>query len=92
MPYLKADLIGQYLVYTYPYSVFDRLEDIKEQIELRQLDAIISYTQSFCHLQLDNLILKKHLKLPFLTLEGDKPEELDSRTLLRLESFFEVHG
>ncbi len=92
MPYLKDDIVEQYLVYTYPYSIFDRLEDIREQLELRSLDAIISYTQSFCHLQLDNLILKKHLKLPFLTLEGDKPEELDSRTLLRLESFFEVHG
>ncbi|MBP7309808.1 MAG: 2-hydroxyacyl-CoA dehydratase [Candidatus Cloacimonetes bacterium] len=92
MPYLKEDIVDQYLVYTYPYSVFDRLPDIQEQLALRQLDAIISYTQSFCHLQLDNLILKKHLKLPFLTLEGDKPEELDSRTLLRLESFFEVHG
>lgn len=92
MPYLKADLVEQYLVYTYPYGIFVRLQDIREQVELRQLDAIISYTQSFCHLQLDNLILKKHLQLPFLTLEGDKPEELDSRTLLRLESFFEVHG
>lgn len=92
MPYLKEDIVDQYLIYTYPYRVFDRLPDIREQLELRQLEAIISYTQSFCHLQLDNLILKKHLKLPFLTLEGDKPEELDSRTLLRLESFFEVHG
>jgi benzoyl-CoA reductase/2-hydroxyglutaryl-CoA dehydratase subunit BcrC/BadD/HgdB len=38
------------------------------------------------------MILKKKIGLPFLTLEGDQPEEIDSRTLLRLESFMEVHG
>ena len=92
MPSLLPDIIDQYLVYTYPYSVFERLEDILPQLEQRRVDAVISYTQSFCHLQIDNILLKKHIKLPFLTLEGDQPEELDPRTLLRLDSFFEVHG
>jgi benzoyl-CoA reductase/2-hydroxyglutaryl-CoA dehydratase subunit BcrC/BadD/HgdB len=92
MPHLKADIVDQYLAYTYPYSVYDRLEDILPQLKNRQIEAIISYTQSFCHLQIDNLLLKKHIDLPFLTLEGDQPEELDSRTILRLESFFEVHA
>ncbi|MGC9362622.1 MAG: 2-hydroxyacyl-CoA dehydratase family protein, partial [Candidatus Syntrophosphaera sp.] len=79
-------------VYTYPYSVFERLEDIKVELEKRRIDVVIGYTQSFCHLQIDNILLKRNIDLPFLTLEGDQPEELDSRTLLRLESFFEVHG
>ncbi len=92
MPSLLPDIVDQYLVYTYPYSVFERLEDILPQLEKRGVDVVISYTQSFCHLQIDNIILKKHIRLPFLTLEGDQPEELDSRTLLRLESFYEVHG
>ncbi len=92
MPNLCEDIIEQYLDYTYPYSVFDRLEDIKSEIQRRGVGAIISYTQSFCHLQIDNILLKKHIKLPFLTLEGDQPEEIDSRTLLRLESFFEIHA
>ncbi len=92
MPSLLPDIIGQYLVYTYPYSVFERLEDILPQLGQRRIDVVISYTQSFCHLQIDNILLKKHIKLPFLTLEGDQPEALDNRTLLRLESFFEVHG
>lgn len=92
MPQLKSDLVEQYLVYTYPYSVLDRLEDISTQISRRKIDAIISYTQSFCHLQIDNLLLKRHIKLPFLNLEGDQPEKMDSRTILRLESFFEVHA
>jgi len=38
------------------------------------------------------LLLRKHIDLPFLTLEGDQPEEIVARTLLRLESFFEVHS
>ena len=92
MPYLLPDIVSQYLAYTYPYSVFDRLQDIKRELEKRQIEAVISYTQSFCHLQLDNLLLRKHIDLPFLTLEGDQPEEIDARTLLRLESFFEVHS
>lgn len=92
MPYLKEDIVEQYLAYTYPYTALERLADIREQITLRGIEAIISYTQSFCHLQIDNLLLKKHIKLPFLTLEGDQPEKMDSRTMLRLESFFEVHA
>nr|MDK2850963.1 hypothetical protein [Candidatus Cloacimonadota bacterium] len=92
MPYLVEDLVEQYLIYTYPYSVLGRLHDIQEQIQIRKLNGIISYTQAFCHLQIDNLLLKKHISLPFLNLEGDLPEELDSRTILRLESFFEVHA
>ncbi|MDY0152471.1 MAG: 2-hydroxyacyl-CoA dehydratase [Candidatus Cloacimonas sp.] len=92
MPAMIPDIVQQYLVYTYPYSVFDRLKDIKIELEKRCIDAVISYTQSFCHLQIDNLLLKKYIDLPYLNLEGDQPEDLDSRTLLRLESFFEVHG
>jgi len=92
MPYAKAGIVEQYLAYTYPYSVLDRLKDIQQEISRRRLDAIIGYTQAFCHLQIDNLLLKKHIAIPFLNLEGELPEKLDSRTILRLESFFEVHS
>ena len=92
MPALLPDIVEQYLAYTYPYSVHERLEDILPELDRRGVDVVLSYTQSFCHLQIDNILLKKHIRLPFLTLEGDQPEEMDPRTLLRLESFFEVHG
>lgn len=92
MPQLLPDIVDQYIAYTYPYSVFERLKDIKTELSRRKIDVVISYTQSFCHLQIDNILLKKYIDLPFLTLEGDQPEEIDNRTLLRLESFFEVHG
>jgi benzoyl-CoA reductase/2-hydroxyglutaryl-CoA dehydratase subunit BcrC/BadD/HgdB len=86
------DIVNQYLDFTYPYDVFDRIRDIQIECEKRQLDGIISYTQAFCHRQIDNILLKKYLDLPFLTLEGDQPGAVDSRTLLRIESFMEIHG
>lgn len=89
---LKRDIVEQYLEYTYPYSVFERIKDIETECEKRQVEAIVSYTQSFCHRQIDNILLKKYLHLPFLNLEGDQPSEVDSRTLLRLESFMEIYG
>ncbi len=89
---MQHDIVEQYLEYTYPYTVFDRIKDIATECEKRQLEAIVSYTQSFCHRQIDNILLKKYLDLPFLNLEGDQPGEIDSRTLLRLESFMEIHG
>ncbi len=90
MPYLEENILDQYLCYTYPYTVFDRLQDISEEIERRRLDGIISYTQAFCHRQIDNIILKKRIPIPTLTLEGDRPGELDSRSRLRIESFLEM--
>lgn len=92
MPYLEPDIVNQYLRFTYPYTVKERLADIIPELEKRDVHLLISYIQSFCHLQIDNILLKRYLKQPFLTLEGDKPEPMDSRTLLRLESFFEVHS
>ena len=33
MPYLDENIVDQYLRYTYPYSIFDRLMDIKIEIK-----------------------------------------------------------
>ncbi len=90
MPYLEEDILDQYLHYTYPYTVFDRLQDITQEIERRKLDGIISYTQAFCHRQIDNIVLKRHIDIPTLTLEADRPGSLDSQARLRIESFLEM--
>ncbi|MCF7919387.1 MAG: 2-hydroxyacyl-CoA dehydratase [Candidatus Cloacimonetes bacterium] len=90
MPYLENDIIEQYWKYTYPYSVKERLTDILEQIKIRKLQGLISYTQSFCHRQIDNLLIRKYAGIPVLTLEGDNPGVLDERTKLRLESFIDM--
>jgi benzoyl-CoA reductase/2-hydroxyglutaryl-CoA dehydratase subunit BcrC/BadD/HgdB len=87
MPFDTTDIVEQYVQYTYPYGAFARLEDIKTQLKLRNIDGIIHYTQTFCFRQIEDLIYRQKLDLPFLTLEGDKPGKLDARSRMRLEAF-----
>jgi benzoyl-CoA reductase/2-hydroxyglutaryl-CoA dehydratase subunit BcrC/BadD/HgdB len=90
MPCAEGDIVDQYLKYTYPYGITGRLEDIRKAIEERQLDGLIHYTQTFCFRQIYDIILRESLPLPLLTIEGDKPGKVDSRTALRLETFVEM--
>jgi len=90
MPYEAEDIIDQYLTYTYPYGAFARLADIEQECQRRQIDGIIHYTQTFCFRQIEDLIFRDKLKLPFITLEGDKPGRLDARSRMRLEAFINM--
>ncbi|HRW11768.1 MAG TPA: 2-hydroxyacyl-CoA dehydratase [Syntrophomonas sp.] len=90
MPFACQDIIDQYLQYTYPYGAFARLEDIQEQIHLRQVDGIIHYTQTFCFRQIEDMVFREKLDLPILTLEGDKPGPLDARSKMRIEAFINM--
>ncbi|MHB8073230.1 2-hydroxyacyl-CoA dehydratase family protein [Desulfosporosinus fructosivorans] len=92
MPFETDDVVEQYRLYTYPYKVFQRLEDIEREAERRQLDGIIHYTQSFCYRQIEDLIIRKKLDYPILTLEGENPTGLDARSKMRLESFLSMLG
>lgn len=87
MPNNCSDIFQQYLEYTYPYGAFVRLQDIEEQLRLRQVDGIIHYTQTFCFRQIEDVVFRDRLHLPYLTLEGDQPGQLDARSRLRLEAF-----
>ncbi|MBN1232372.1 MAG: 2-hydroxyacyl-CoA dehydratase [Candidatus Coatesbacteria bacterium] len=90
MPCFESDMTTQYLSYTYPYDVFGRIEDIKKAIRERKLNGIIHYVQSFCYRQLADLIFRRKLKIPLLTLEGEQPGLLDARTKVRIEAFLEM--
>jgi len=90
MPYATPDLVEQYLRYTYPYDIGGRLADLKEAVATRRLDGLVHYTQSFCFRQMFDQYLRDHLDLPLLTIEGDRPTRLDSRTRMRLEAFVDV--
>ena len=90
MPYKTADIYQQYLMYTYPYGAFARLQDILEQISLRRVDGVIHYTQTFCFRQIEDMIFREKIKLPFLTLEGEGPGKLDGRSRMRLEAFINM--
>jgi benzoyl-CoA reductase/2-hydroxyglutaryl-CoA dehydratase subunit BcrC/BadD/HgdB len=89
-PYLDCDLLEQYRRYTYPYDVFGRIEDIQREIALRRIDGVIHYVQTFCFRQIQDLLLKRELPVPVLTIQGDKPAPMDARNRLRVEAFLET--
>ena len=76
--------------YTYPYGVIDRINDIKQQIKERKIDGLIHYVQSFCYRQIQDILIKKHIDIPVLTIEGDSPGDIDGRTKIRIDSFIEM--
>ncbi|MGC8585011.1 MAG: 2-hydroxyacyl-CoA dehydratase family protein [Thermoplasmata archaeon] len=90
MPFPEEDWIGKYLKYTYPYTIYDRINDIKNEIKNRKIDGIIHYVQSFCHRQIIDEILKENIDVKVLTVEGNRPGKLDERTKLRIESFIDM--
>ena len=90
MPWGERELVDQYLTYTYPYGIRGRVEDIRRAIEERRLDGLIHYTQTFCFRQIYDILLRESLPLPLLTIEGDKPGKVDSRTAIRLETFVDM--
>ena len=87
LPFTTSDLVEKYRLYSYPYSIFYRLEDIKAEIARRELVGIVHYVQSFCFRQVEDIILRKYLDIPILTLELDRSSSIDARTGTRLESF-----
>ncbi|KAA0258215.1 2-hydroxyacyl-CoA dehydratase [Deferribacter autotrophicus] len=90
IPYLEYDYVERFVRYTYPYDITYRLADIKKEIVKREIDGIIHYVQSFCYRQIQDVIFKKELDVPVITIEGNDPESIDARTKIRLESFIEM--
>lgn len=90
MPFGERDIVSQYLRYTYPYDTAGRLNDIREAVRERRLDGLIHYTQTFCYRQIYDILLRRNLDVPILTLEGDRPGEIDNRTAFRIETFIEM--
>ncbi len=89
MPGSFTSLAEQYSHYTYPYDTFYRLRDISSEIDRRGLDGIIHYSQTFCHRQLESMLFRKHLPVPVLTIEADKPGPVAGSLKTRLEAFLE---
>jgi benzoyl-CoA reductase/2-hydroxyglutaryl-CoA dehydratase subunit BcrC/BadD/HgdB len=90
LPFDTEDPVEKYRLYSYPYSIFYRLEDIKREVKRRRLEGIIHYVQSFCFRQVEDIILRRSLDLPILTIEMDHSSGLDARVRLRLESFVSI--
>ena len=90
IPYPVDDFVDAYAKYTYPASVFKRIKDIKEQIEVRNIHGIVHYVQNFCFRQIEDLLFRKYLGVPILTIEGENSFELDERIRIRLDSFIKM--
>jgi benzoyl-CoA reductase/2-hydroxyglutaryl-CoA dehydratase subunit BcrC/BadD/HgdB len=90
MPAYTRTLTEQYREYTYPYSFFERLADIRKEIARRRVRGVIHYVQSFCFRQIEDILLREEIGIPVLTLEGDEPGPLDGRTKIRIQAFLEM--
>jgi len=85
-------LLEQYRRYTYPYSVYRRVDDIREEARRRNIHCLVHYVQCFCFHQLEDQIFRRCLDLPILTVEGERPGPLEARDALRLENFLRQAG
>jgi len=90
MPPDSEPLVDRYLKYTYPYHVRYRLEDITREVRRRNLDGVIHYVQAFCFRQIEDIILRKQIGVPVLTIEGNRPGRIDLRTKVRIEAFLDM--
>ncbi|OPY75139.1 MAG: 2-hydroxyglutaryl-CoA dehydratase, D-component [Syntrophorhabdus sp. PtaU1.Bin058] len=90
LPFAADNIVDRYTSYTYPYGVFARLADIREEIGRRDIKGIIHYVQAFCFRAIEDVILRETIGVPILTVEGDLPRTLDTRTKLRIEAFIEM--
>jgi len=90
LPYFGKDITERYLEYTYPYEVFSRVKDIREETKARGIRGLIHYVQAFCFRIMEDVILREALGIPVITIEGDLPKPLDTRTKLRIEAFIEM--
>ncbi len=90
MPERNGSLVDQYLDYTYPYSIFHRLDFIQREIDRRRIDGVVHYVQSFCHRHIEDMIIREKLNVPVLTIEGENPGTVDERTRIRIQAFVEM--
>ncbi len=85
-----SSIFEQYHDYTYPYDIGFRIQEIRKQIDLRKIDAIIHYTQAFCYRAIEDIVLREKLDIPILNIEGDKLNSLEARSKPRLEASLDM--
>jgi benzoyl-CoA reductase/2-hydroxyglutaryl-CoA dehydratase subunit BcrC/BadD/HgdB len=90
MPEPGDSLVRQYTNYSYPYSVHQRLKDIKTELQRRQVDGVIHYVQAFCHRGIADIIFRDALNVPVLTLEGNADFFLNNHVRTRIEAFLDI--
>jgi benzoyl-CoA reductase/2-hydroxyglutaryl-CoA dehydratase subunit BcrC/BadD/HgdB len=90
MPEPGESLAAQYSRYTYPYSIHERIKDIKNEIQKRRIDGVIHYVQAFCHRGIGDIVIRDAIDLPMLTLEGNADFFLNGHVKTRIEAFLDM--
>ena len=90
MPDAGGSLAEQYCNYTYPYSIYGRVDDIVTQLSRRRVDGIIHYVQAFCHRGIGDIIFRNTVDIPVLTLEGNNDFMLNNHLRTRVEAFIDM--
>jgi benzoyl-CoA reductase/2-hydroxyglutaryl-CoA dehydratase subunit BcrC/BadD/HgdB len=90
MPSGGKNLAEQYTNYTYPYSINERLADIKVELKRRRIDGVIHYVQAFCHRGIGDIVMRSAIKAPVLTLEGNADFFLNGHVKTRIEAFLDM--
>ncbi|UCG53930.1 MAG: 2-hydroxyacyl-CoA dehydratase [Dehalococcoidia bacterium] len=90
MPQPVDSLAEQYTSYTYPFSIYKRTEDINNEISRRRVDGVIHYVQSFCYRGIGDIIFRKAIEQPVLTLEGNDDFFLNQHNRTRVEAFIDM--
>ncbi len=79
-----------YCNYTFARPLDFRIKFLQKELEKRDVDGIIHYTQFACHHMLEDEILRSELDYPILTIQGDLPGNTPQQIKLRLEAFREM--
>jgi benzoyl-CoA reductase/2-hydroxyglutaryl-CoA dehydratase subunit BcrC/BadD/HgdB len=87
MPYLCDSLVEQYRSFTPTYDIFTRLEEIGQQLEIRQVHGIIHSPTTSCSGRVEDLLFRQQLKLPLLTLRTDRVGPLDTHSRMLVTDF-----
>lgn len=84
------ELARDYCNYTFARPLDFRISFLQKELEKRDVDGVIHYTQFACHHTLEDEILRSELDYPTLTIQGDLPGRTPEQIKLRLEAFREV--
>ncbi len=84
------EIAQDYCDYTFARPLDFRISFLQKELEKRNIDGIIHYTQFACHHVLEDEILRTELDYPILTIQGDLPGNTPQQIKLRLEAFGEI--
>jgi benzoyl-CoA reductase/2-hydroxyglutaryl-CoA dehydratase subunit BcrC/BadD/HgdB len=90
MPDVGRSLAEQYTNYTYPYSINERIADIKTELRKRRIDGVVHYVQAFCHRGIGDIVMRSAINVPVLTLEGNADFFLNGHVKTRIEAFLDM--